>query len=226
MFDFGGTIDTNGIHWSEIFKFGYQKYGLVLSDELFNLAYVTAQKIIDSDNAMSNKNLFETITMQIYLQNEIVSKNLNREFCNQTTRIYITSDIYELVKNTAAQAIPIIRDLKINRKTAIVSNFNGNLKIVCDELGLTPYMNYLVDSALVNLWKPDPQIFNYCLKMSGVAASECVVVGDSYSRDIAPAKSLGCATIWLNHQSWEKIDNPDKADFTISTFEELKNIIE
>ena len=82
----------------------------------------------------------------------------------------------------------------------------------------------MIDSTVVKLWKPDPQIFEYCLRISGVPAKRSVVVGDSYSRDISPAKSLGCNTIWLKNKSWEKPENTNDADLIINSFNELTNI--
>ena len=56
---------------------------------------------------------------------------------------------------------------------------------------------------------------------------ECVVIGDSYTKDILPAQSIGCATIWLKGKGWE--DKPmlddsavDNCIAVITHFNELE----
>jgi putative hydrolase of the HAD superfamily len=52
-----------------------------------------------------------------------------------------------------------------------------------------------------------------------------VVIGDTYSKDIAPAKAAGCTTIWLKGQEWETTAVHDAADHIIAGFEETPGII-
>jgi putative hydrolase of the HAD superfamily len=51
-------------------------------------------------------------------------------------------------------------------------------------------------------WKPHPNIFLAGLAMLGVAAAECLMVGDDVVRDIEPARKLGmsCFTVEAGHE--------------------------
>ena len=40
IFDYGGTIDTNGVHWAEVIWKEYQRAEAGVSRELFREAYV------------------------------------------------------------------------------------------------------------------------------------------------------------------------------------------
>lgn len=48
--------------------------------------------------------------------------------------------------------------------------------------------------------KPDPAVYRAALAVTGNAAAECVMVGDSYDNDIAPAIAVGMRTVWLMHR--------------------------
>ena len=224
IFDFGGTIDTDGIHWSELFWEYYLQQNININKDLFNYGYVNSQKYLDSSNKLVDKTLKDTIFTQLCLQNYTIFEKTNKHYLKLRQIDIITDNIYNFVTMTINKAIVTIEKLKTNRKLAIVSNFNGNLQIVCDEFKITNYFDYLIDSAIVKLWKPDPKIFEHCLLISGFKAEESVVIGDSYSRDIVPAKSLGCQTIWLNKNSWEKPEITNDADLIINSFEELNKI--
>lgn len=47
------------------------------------------------------------------------------------------------------------------------------------------------------LAKPDPDLFAEVLRRAGAHASDAVMVGDSYDKDIAPAAAAGMRTVWV-----------------------------
>ena len=40
IFDYGGTLDTGGDHWSHVIRDGWNKAGVSANDALFREAYV------------------------------------------------------------------------------------------------------------------------------------------------------------------------------------------
>ncbi|MGN1257673.1 MAG: HAD family hydrolase, partial [Candidatus Limisoma sp.] len=44
IFDYGGTIDSHGDHWSEIIWQGYQEAGICVTKEQFRTCYVFAER--------------------------------------------------------------------------------------------------------------------------------------------------------------------------------------
>lgn len=48
--------------------------------------------------------------------------------------------------------------------------------------------------------KPDAAIYAQALAAAGCRAEDCVMVGDSYDNDIAPALAVGMRTVWLMHR--------------------------
>jgi putative hydrolase of the HAD superfamily len=57
-----------------------------------------------------------------------------------------------------------------------------------------------------------------------IQESDVLVVGDSISKDILPAKSLGCKTAWFKGEGWKK----EPVDETIPDFviTDLQDIIQ
>ena len=46
IFDYGGTIDTNSTHWSEVLWEGYQQEGIPVSKDEFRTSYVFAERAL------------------------------------------------------------------------------------------------------------------------------------------------------------------------------------
>ena len=46
IFDYGGTIDTNGTHWGEVIWDAYQVTGVNVSKELFREAYIHGERTL------------------------------------------------------------------------------------------------------------------------------------------------------------------------------------
>ena len=105
----------------------------------------------------------------------------------------------------------------------LVSNFYGNIHTVLGEFGLDGLFAGVVESAVVGVRKPDPQIFSLGVKALGMGPGEVTVVGDSYAKDIVPAKAAGCHTVWMRGEGWTDDEAADTsaADFTIHRLAEL-----
>ena len=50
--------------------------------------------------------------------------------------------------------------------------------------------------------KPDPAIYRLGVDAKGIAAENVLVVGDSFSIDVVPAKAVGCRVAWLKGEGW------------------------
>ena len=91
---------------------------------------------------------------------------------------------------------------------------------------LNIYFQSIIESAVVGIRKPDPAIFGLGVKELALPAEEIVVIGDSYDKDIIPATSIGCKTIWLKSIGWNEYQGDETADIVISDFTELEQIFD
>ena len=64
------------------------------------------------------------------------------------------------------------------------------------ELGLDKYFESTAVSCDVGYMKPHPKCYEYTLNEMGLAAGECVMVGDSLKADVQGAQTLGMTTVW------------------------------
>lgn len=73
----------------------------------------------------------------------------------------------------------------------VLSNWDPRLPRLLEALGLAPYFQTLVVSALEGVEKPDPRIFYRAIERAGVKAEEILYVGDHAHLDLDPARALG-----------------------------------
>jgi HAD superfamily hydrolase (TIGR01509 family) len=228
LFDFGGTLDTDGIHWSEKFWDIYQAIGLPVRKADYEKAYVAAERKISLETTPPTTTFRETLHLQTKYQIAYLFESgvLKRDKTAVDLDSRLADHCYDDVLRNIRQVRPLLDDLKSSYFLGLVSNFTGNLKTVCAELGIDIYFPLIIDSAVVGVTKPDPEIFRIAVGRSGFAPSDCVVVGDSYERDIIPGKAAGCQTIWLHGRSWKEPDITDPADYTINSIMELPAALE
>ena len=86
----------------------------------------------------------------------------------------------------------------------LVSNFYGNINQVLKDAGIDGYFKKVIESAVVGVRKPNPAIFALGVCALDLPASQVLVVGDTYGKDIMPAHKLGCHTLWIKGLRWEE----------------------
>jgi putative hydrolase of the HAD superfamily len=64
-------------------------------------------------------------------------------------------------------------------------------------LGLSARLGVALISDAIGLAKPDPRIFQRAAKALGVAASECVFIGDNPEKDVLGAAAVGMRAVWF-----------------------------
>ena len=220
LFDFGGTIDTDGVHWSEKFWEYYERFGVQVKKSDFEKAFVATERELGDVPVLRQATFYETLRKQFKLQFKFLKLDGKDE------RLQSMLDAcYQDIDTTIHKSRHLIEKLAERYRLGVVSNFYGNLETVCQEFELYRYFTTLVDSVVVGLRKPDPAIWSLALKKLEIKPENAWVVGDSYDRDIVPAKLLGCKTIWLKGKSWAEAPTTEAADHTIQRFDEIKSIL-
>ncbi len=224
LFDFGGTLDTDGIHWSNKFLEAYHHFDIAVTQELFKEAFVYSEKKI-ADIIKPNYDLQSTFNEQIkyqleYLKDKIeLNKNLETIIKNLSNYCYVS------VSGNVKTSHNILEQLVDKYSLGLVSNYYGNVEIVLEELSLKKYFSIIIDSTVIGLRKPDIQIFRLAIDKIKSKPYDTIVVGDSYNNDIVPAKLLGCNTIWIKNKTWNNSDDISSADFIINSIKELPEVL-
>ncbi len=95
--------------------------------------------------------------------------------------------------------LPTLKTLKEQKLIlGLLTNLDRDMKPICRELGLEPYINFIVTSGEVGVDKPKPQIFLAALQRAGTNASEAVHVGDQYKLDVVGARGVGINPILID----------------------------
>lgn len=204
IFDYGGTIDSKGDHWSHVIWNAYQRAGVMVEYEAFRDAYVYGERELARTLHILPHHDFHDlllIKMRIELQYLAAGQFFPAEQIEPKAR-EIAGYCYQAARDCIEQTRPVLDRLHRRYPMVLVSNFYGNVEAVLKDFGLNTYFDKIIESAVVGVRKPDPKIFELGLQALDLPAEDVLVVGDSYKKDIVPAMSLGCQTLWLKGRGW------------------------
>lgn len=228
VFDYGATLDTNGVHWYNIFRDEYLMEFPKLKDEDLRNAYVYGERMLAKQRMVSSNDTFlQVLEKKIRLQADFLTENGILEDISAETLKHLVDNCYSVPVSCTRKAQGILRELAMKYRIALISNFYGNVEAVLREFGLRDYFELVVESASVGYSKPDKRLYEYCLEHLGLKGEECLMIGDSYPKDIVPAKKLGFSTIWLKGRGWQKEDGSDasSADEIISDLQQVGELL-
>ncbi len=218
LFDFGGTLDANGIAWKERFLRLYRDEGVAPPLEQFDRAFYAA------DDALVGAlpptfpfretvvRLAAGITRGLGLQDPLLVERIAGRFVEEARD--------RLSANAA-----LLGQLSHRYRLGVVSNFYGNLATVCQDVGLDGFFTVVVDSAQVGCIKPDPRIFRRALGALRAEPAEAVFVGDSLHRDMVGARHVGMPHIWLAPEAARSAGPCCPNDPVVQTLDALRGLL-
>ena len=210
IFDYGGTIDTDGQHWADIIWNAYKTIGVNVDYDHYRMAYVHGERSLArfplikmEDNFLNllikKINLQTAFLVDAHLWAEMERREDERkELSNQIAKL-----CYDFVLQNLTVSRPVIEKLARQFPLVLVSNFYGNINTILEDFNLNLFQN-VIESAVVGVRKPNPKIFQLGVEALRLKPNEVVVVGDSYDKDIKPAYSIGCKTVWIKGSQWDK----------------------
>ena len=215
IFDYGGTLDTNTRHWANVLWEAYQHVGFPLTEEQFREAYVFGERALAKAPIVKpDDDFFHLLLKKVEVELEWLEFNgtLKITGLQQQAYIYdIARYCNNIVLKNMTETRSVLEALKNKYKFVLVSNFYGNIHTVLKTYDIDTYFPDIVESSVVGVRKPDPRIWQLGVERAGVKAEECVVVADNFQKDIAPAHSIGCHTIWLRGEGWIKKEEADES---------------
>ncbi len=196
LIDFGGTIDSDGIHWFNAFSDAYAMVADVPRDILWD-AYVHTERTLGRNPIIKPTDTFcKTLQTKIALQTEYLQSKGITILAQDT----ILDTCYnKVVKHISSVSKPVLERIKL--PMVLVTNFYGNMHTVLEEFGLSHLFKDVIESAVAGVRKPDPQIFRLGVAALGLQPQETLMIGDSQEKDILPAQSIGCQTFQITPSS-------------------------
>jgi putative hydrolase of the HAD superfamily len=206
LFDFGGTLDANGVAWKERFYAFYRAEGLEMSADAFQTCFFAADSSL-----VGNLPAATELSGTVHALVANLELELARHSATGTPRVAkrchdgdrsarVASRFLSEASATFACNRPVLQELRQRYRLGVVSNFYGNLEAVCRGAGLASLFSVLVDSHRVGAEKPDPAIFHVALEALGAVPETTVLVGDSLRRDREGARRTGMRFIWMMPQ--------------------------
>ena len=193
LIDFGGTIDSDGIHWFDAFREAYAIVSDIPRDVLYE-SYVHVERTLGTNPIITPDFTFrQTLQVKIFMHcRYLETKGILISDADQETILNYCYN--KVVHHISAVSKPVLENLSRKYPMVLVTNFYGYMHTVLDEFGLGHLFKDVVESAVVGVRKPDPEIFRLGVKALGLEPQETVMIGDSLEKDIQPAQSIGCKT--------------------------------
>jgi len=232
IFDYGGTLDTSARHWAHVIWEGYLKAGIPVTNEQFRETYVYAERALakapiilptDDFGALMQKkleietqHLVETGVWQPTVSERREKSDIAAQYC------------YDYARRTVEESRETLFVLSKDYPMVLVSNFYGNIETILKDFDLLEFFPHIIESAVVGVRKPDPAIYQMGVDAIGLSAESVLVVGDSFGKDIVPAKKVGCKAAWMKGEGWNANEECDETlpDVIIYSLNELPKWLE
>ncbi len=230
IFDFGGTLDTDGNHWGEVLWEVYQHFNVFVTKNAFRDAYAHGERTLATRALIQpHFHFIDVLRTKLGIQLDYLIENglLSMPSARRDRFVEAMAEYADdYTKRILEKSVSILCRLKQKYKLVLVSNFYGNLYTVLQDASLLPLFDKIIESAVVGVRKPNPAIFALGVCALDLPASEIVVVGDSFPKDMEPARSLGCRTIWLKGGQWERQEwDCELVDVVVSGLAEIERYL-
>ena len=98
------------------------------------------------------------------------------------------------------EVLEVLEKLSPRFKLAVVSNFDGRLRMILEHLGISQFFKNVFLSSELGADKPDPEIFRRALNVIQLQPNEVLHVGDDPERDWKAAAAAGLSIFQLDRK--------------------------
>ena len=225
-FDFYNTLVRFWPPLDEIQQAACQELGINVSKCAIGQGYAAADVFFNQENANSpislrphdDRQAFFARYEQIIMENASVPVSLD-----------LARQIWKLTQSVPKDFIPfddVIPALAAlsseGYRLGVLSNLRRDVDLMCQRLGLSPYLDFCISAAEAGAEKPHPPIFLAALKQMSTDPGETVHVGDQYCSDVMGARAVGIHPVLLDRGGW----NPKVSDCPkIASLAELHGLL-
>jgi len=200
LFDFGGTLDSDGVHWFDrLYRGISRRQKGIVEQDFYACADMAANDISflqDTPHlsmAQTVLRLCEHIHAGFRRRDDSLSPDWHpREIADE----FIEQALQYIDRNRR-----VLEELHRRYRLGCLSNNWGNTAGWCRDLKLDQYFETMIDSTVVGAFKPDKVIFQAALDELQLAAACCAYVGDRYDCDVLGAHAAGLKPIWISNSN-------------------------
>jgi len=220
LFDFGGTLDGDGVDWfSRLHRAIEERVGVIDEEEFRVYADRAAQAI---------SVLADTSRLTLEQTARRLCEQILEQLAGGTDRKLAAWDAQEVAAEFAVGAgqnidrnRAVLARLRERFRLGCISNNWGNTAGWCADYELDGYFETVIDSTVVGSSKPERLIFQAALDELGLPGGACVYVGDTYSCDVLGARGAGMGAIWITDGRVRIDQERDSAVRRIGKLEDL-----
>jgi len=217
IFDYGGTLDSRGIHWSEVLWQGYVNASVPVDKETFRTAYVEGERALARERIILPQDNFHTLLLKkVALEISYLPTQPDASTRSQWIE-QIAAYCDDQARQCINEARPMLEQLHEQYPMMLVSNFYGNIDEVLRDYGIRHLFKGIIESAVVGVRKPNPTLFRLGVDALELEPEQVLVVGDSLRKDIEPAEQLGCHVLWLKGKGWTDEEDRQTHPHTITS---------
>ena len=129
LFDFGGTLDAPGVHWLTRFQSLYRDVGAAVPPERVHAAFYWADTQILRHPALA------TLTFLPLLQAHVALQLRYLGLPCQPYQQPLAEGFWRLAGASLQASVQVLTMLQSKYTLGIISNFYGNVAILCQECG-------------------------------------------------------------------------------------------
>jgi putative hydrolase of the HAD superfamily len=197
FFDAGGTLLH--IDYERVARVIAQVLGRTVTPEAFVEAEYAARDAVEAAMAAGMTGTDEE-RWRIYFRAMLGALGLGEdEFARVSPAIaeeHRRRHLWTATRPGTAEALAELR--RRGFVVAVISNADGGVERLLEGAGLRQHLEFVVDSGLVGVEKPDPRIFRIALDRSGVAPQDACYVGDLYPVDVVGARQAGLEPVLMD----------------------------
>jgi putative hydrolase of the HAD superfamily len=200
FFDAGGTLvylpQSVGHHYAWVAgRIGLQLQAEAL-DRAFNASWkqMAVRPAIDGPRPDDDKGWWRDLVNSVLDQVAPTLGDLDRDaFFEGVYGHFAEPGVWDLYP----EATEVLAALNGRFELAVVSNFDGRLRMIFEHLGVSRFFTHVFLSSELGADKPDPEIYRRALRLSGVQPNEALHVGDDPGRDWDGASAAGLSVFRL-----------------------------
>jgi HAD superfamily hydrolase (TIGR01509 family) len=219
LFDFGGTLDHDGVDWfTRIYRCICRQCNGLDPERFQRIGDQAAHDISQQEGTgqLSMEGTVRRFCEQVHSLLQASNGSTHSQWEPATvTAAFMTEARPYLERNRS-----VLEQLQGRFRLGVISNNWGNTAGWCEQFGYHELLEAMIDSTVVGAAKPEPAIFEAALQAMDLPPESCAYVGDWFDNDIVGAHKAGMTTIWLRHDEKECPD-ASIVDYEIKTLTDL-----
>ena len=205
-FDFYKTLARFWPPLNEIQQAACRELGLQVSKKAIDRGYAVADVYFNQENAArSLKSRSEEERLAFFSRYEqMILENAGTPVSLELARqIWIMALAVPKDFITYDDVIPTLATLRAaGYRLGVLTNMPLEMAPLCQRLGLTDYLDFVVGSNETGAEKPHAPVFLAALERMAAEPGEAVHVGDQYRSDVLGARAVGMHSVLIDRGGW------------------------